>query len=186
MVQRLIRDEFKDFTIIMVAHRIESVADADMVGVMEAGRLVRFGPPGMVIGTDVRVPADREANRRSQQQARQRQREYVAGLESRLAEHESRGVQATMEVQRAARAVAATNEKLLALLKMHGVQEAEIDAFLREPSPRGGNSQYRQTIPVLFLLLRMVGLAQCGRQSRRLGCRLANDYRGRTLAYSTI
>lgn len=52
-VQRLIREEFKDFTIIMVAHRIESVADADMVGVMEAGRLVRFGPPGMVIGTDV-------------------------------------------------------------------------------------------------------------------------------------
>ncbi|KAK8008164.1 hypothetical protein PG991_010715 [Apiospora marii] len=82
----------------------------------------------------VRVPADREANRQSQQQARQRQREYVAGLERRLAEHESRGIQATIEVQRAARAVAATNEKLLALLKIHGVQDAEIDAFLREPA----------------------------------------------------
>ncbi|KAK8123087.1 hypothetical protein PG984_011757 [Apiospora sp. TS-2023a] len=81
----------------------------------------------------VRVPADREANRQSQQQARQRQREYVAGLEKRLAEHESRGVQATIEVQKAARAVAATNERLLALLKIHGVQDAEIDAFLRDP-----------------------------------------------------
>ncbi|KAK7915152.1 hypothetical protein PG985_012855 [Apiospora marii] len=85
----------------------------------------------------VRVPADREANRQSQQQARQRQREYVASLERRLAEHESRGVQATIEVQRAARAVAATNEKLLALLKIHGVQDTEIDAFLREPATMG-------------------------------------------------
>ncbi|KAK8071699.1 hypothetical protein PG996_005047 [Apiospora saccharicola] len=81
----------------------------------------------------VRVPADREANRKSQQQARQRQREYVASLEKRLAEHESRGVQATIEVQKAARVVAATNEKLLALLRIHGVQDAEIDAFLRDP-----------------------------------------------------
>ncbi|KAK8013621.1 hypothetical protein PG991_009293 [Apiospora marii] len=36
-------------------------------------------------------------------------------------------------VNKAARAVAATNEKLLALLRIHGVQDAEIDAFLREP-----------------------------------------------------
>ncbi|KAK8091117.1 multidrug resistance protein [Apiospora phragmitis] len=52
-VQRLMREEFKDFTIIMVAHRIESVADADMVGLMEGGRLVRFSPPETVIGTDL-------------------------------------------------------------------------------------------------------------------------------------
>lgn len=80
------------------------------------------------------MPADREANRQSQQQARQRQREYVASLERRLAEHESRGVQATIEVQQAARAVASTNTKLLALLRIHGVQDAEIDAFLRGPA----------------------------------------------------
>ncbi|KAK8043397.1 hypothetical protein PG993_005827 [Apiospora rasikravindrae] len=81
------------------------------------------------------VPADREANRQSQQQARQRQREYVAGLEKKVAEHERRGVQATIEVQQAARAVAATNQKLLALLRIHGVHDAEIDAFLGEPAP---------------------------------------------------
>ncbi|KAK8104379.1 uncharacterized protein PG998_011412 [Apiospora kogelbergensis] len=86
----------------------------------------------------VRVPADREANRQSQQQARQRQREYVASLEKKVTEYERRGVQATIEVQRAARAVAATNEKLLALLKVHDVQDAEIEAFLREPTPEQG------------------------------------------------
>ncbi|KAK6859447.1 hypothetical protein PG995_003083 [Apiospora arundinis] len=81
----------------------------------------------------VRVPADREANRQSQQQVRQRQREYLASLEKRVAEYERQGVHATIEVQQAARAVAATNQKLLALLKIHGVQDAEIDAFLLEP-----------------------------------------------------
>ena len=49
---------------------------------------------------------------------------------------ERRGVQATKEVQEAARAVAAKNEKLLALLALHGVSDDEINAFLTYPPPQ--------------------------------------------------
>ncbi|KAH8666573.1 P-loop containing nucleoside triphosphate hydrolase protein [Xylariales sp. PMI_506] len=48
-IQSLIRHEFHDFTIITVTHRVESIVGSDMVGMMENGRLVRFGPPQDVL-----------------------------------------------------------------------------------------------------------------------------------------
>lgn len=81
----------------------------------------------------VRIPASKDESRQAQQRSRARHRDYVAGLEMRITEYERQGVHATLEMQRAARQVAATNERLLALLALRGVSQQEIRAFLAEP-----------------------------------------------------
>ncbi|KAH8661987.1 hypothetical protein BX600DRAFT_465248 [Xylariales sp. PMI_506] len=94
----------------------------------------------------VRVPAARDDNRLSQQRSRARHKEYVDGLEKRIRDYEQKGVQATIEMQRVARDVTSKNEKLLALLALHGVRQDEIDTFLSDgyvPIPSLGASQYR-------------------------------------------
>lgn len=78
----------------------------------------------------VRIPASKEDSRQAQQRSRARHRDYVASLEQRVAELERAGVGATLEMQRAARRVAATNERLLALLALRGVSRGEVEAFL--------------------------------------------------------
>ena len=44
-IQEVIREEFKGWTIVMVAHRMESVLDMDMVAVLDKGQLVEVGTP---------------------------------------------------------------------------------------------------------------------------------------------
>ncbi|KAI1630886.1 hypothetical protein F4809DRAFT_227109 [Biscogniauxia mediterranea] len=79
----------------------------------------------------IRGPADLAQNRQNQRQCRARKQEYVAALEARLREYEAREVQASLDMQQAARAVAWKNERLLMLLARHGVAQGEIDAFLQ-------------------------------------------------------
>ena len=45
LMQRVMRTEFAGWTIVEVTHRIESILDADVVAVLQAGRLVEFGKP---------------------------------------------------------------------------------------------------------------------------------------------
>ena len=45
LMQRVIRREFARHTIITVAHRLDTIADADVVAVLSEGRLVEFGKP---------------------------------------------------------------------------------------------------------------------------------------------
>ncbi|KAI1175387.1 hypothetical protein F4777DRAFT_550535 [Nemania sp. FL0916] len=78
----------------------------------------------------VRVPADPAENRESQQRSRARRKEYVASLEARVRDFASRAAQATLEMQRAAREVAWTNERLVELLATKGVSKGEVDEFL--------------------------------------------------------
>ncbi|ETS78405.1 hypothetical protein PFICI_10467 [Pestalotiopsis fici W106-1] len=78
----------------------------------------------------VRIPTSKEESRQAQQRSRARHRDYVASLEKRVAEFERQGVEATLEMQRAAQRVAATNERLLALLTLRGVPRHEVEAFL--------------------------------------------------------
>lgn len=42
-MQQLIRSEFQDYTIIMIAHRLSSLVDFDQVAVLDGGKLVEFG-----------------------------------------------------------------------------------------------------------------------------------------------
>ena len=41
-----VRREFKDSTVVTIAHRLDTVLDNDRVMVMEEGRVVECGPPG--------------------------------------------------------------------------------------------------------------------------------------------
>lgn len=52
LMQSVIREEFKHHTIITVAHRLETIMDADRVAVLDSGRLVEFGEPRELLGRD--------------------------------------------------------------------------------------------------------------------------------------
>ncbi|KAJ9298207.1 hypothetical protein DTO271G3_3812 [Paecilomyces variotii] len=45
LIQEVIRTEFSGYTILCVAHRMETIRDSDKIAVLDGGRLVRFGPP---------------------------------------------------------------------------------------------------------------------------------------------
>ncbi|KAL5318920.1 hypothetical protein ACEPPN_013988 [Leptodophora sp. 'Broadleaf-Isolate-01'] len=45
LIQKVIRDEFADATVIVIAHRLETIMDFDMVVVVSAGRIVEVGEP---------------------------------------------------------------------------------------------------------------------------------------------
>lgn len=51
-MQELIRSEFSDRTIIMIAHRISSLVDFDRVAVLDGGTLVEFGNPVELLKND--------------------------------------------------------------------------------------------------------------------------------------
>ncbi|KAJ5992140.1 P-loop containing nucleoside triphosphate hydrolase protein [Penicillium sp. IBT 35674x] len=42
-IQRVVREEFRGYTMIMVAHRLETIADADSIVVMNQGQIVEMG-----------------------------------------------------------------------------------------------------------------------------------------------
>ena len=45
LIQRTIRAEFRDATVLTIAHRLNTILDADKVLVLDQGRLVEFGSP---------------------------------------------------------------------------------------------------------------------------------------------
>ncbi|KAJ2779128.1 ATP-binding cassette glutathione S-conjugate transporter ycf1 [Coemansia javaensis] len=44
-MQRIIRSEFKDHTVLTIAHRLETIMDCDRIVVMDRGRIAEVGPP---------------------------------------------------------------------------------------------------------------------------------------------
>jgi ATP-binding cassette, subfamily C (CFTR/MRP), member 1 len=53
LIQRLIRDEFGGYTIITVAHRLETIRDSDWIAVLDQGRLVDWNRPDKVLGRNL-------------------------------------------------------------------------------------------------------------------------------------
>lgn len=49
LIQKTIRARFRDCTVIAIAHRINTVADADMIVVIEQGIISDCGPPSLIL-----------------------------------------------------------------------------------------------------------------------------------------
>lgn len=49
LMQRTIREEFQDRTVIAVAHRLDTIVDFDLVVVMDKGEVVEVGVPEMLL-----------------------------------------------------------------------------------------------------------------------------------------
>jgi ATP-binding cassette subfamily C (CFTR/MRP) protein 1 len=52
-IQSLINKEFRNHTVISVAHKLETIAEFDFVGVMDGGRLVEYGDPKVLLQKEV-------------------------------------------------------------------------------------------------------------------------------------
>ncbi|KAF2671106.1 P-loop containing nucleoside triphosphate hydrolase protein [Microthyrium microscopicum] len=50
IVQKVINEEFKDITVITVAHRLDTIKEADAVLMLDKGEVVRVGPPKEIWG----------------------------------------------------------------------------------------------------------------------------------------
>lgn len=49
IIQGNIRTEFRDYTVIMVSHRLDMVMDFDRVVVMDTGAIVEVGKPAVLV-----------------------------------------------------------------------------------------------------------------------------------------
>ncbi|XP_026449117.1 ABC transporter C family member 8-like isoform X2 [Papaver somniferum] len=52
ILQRVIRQEFKNCTVITIAHRVPTVTDSDMVMVLSYGNLIEYDEPSKLMGSD--------------------------------------------------------------------------------------------------------------------------------------
>ncbi|XP_049538582.1 multidrug resistance-associated protein 1 isoform X7 [Anopheles darlingi] len=51
LIQRTIRTEFKDCTVLTIAHRLNTILDSDKVIVLDKGQIVEFAPPNELLQT---------------------------------------------------------------------------------------------------------------------------------------
>ncbi|EKG13415.1 hypothetical protein MPH_09441 [Macrophomina phaseolina MS6] len=78
--------------------------------------------------------------RDNQRRSRARRKEYLQELESKYRTCQQLGVQASAEIQAAAKRVLDENRRLRALLRHKGVSDAEIDSFTDTDSPSASHS----------------------------------------------
>ena len=52
LIQEVIRDKFKDSTVLTIAHRLNTIMDYDKVLVLDGGRVVEFDKPEVLIRND--------------------------------------------------------------------------------------------------------------------------------------
>ncbi|KAK1995369.1 hypothetical protein LX36DRAFT_582577 [Colletotrichum falcatum] len=89
------------------------------------------------------LQTDKSANairiRDNQRRSRARHKEFVDELQRKVQEYEKRGIEASLQMQKAARDVAIENSRLRALLASRGVSSDQVDAYLRsfDDDPKG-------------------------------------------------
>jgi ATP-binding cassette subfamily C (CFTR/MRP) protein 1 len=49
VMREVLRKEFEDSTVVNVTHKVDTILDADVVAVMDAGEIVEFGEPGQLM-----------------------------------------------------------------------------------------------------------------------------------------
>ena len=69
--------------------------------------------------------------RDNQRRSRARRKEYLQELEARLRQSELQGIEASAEIQMAARRVADENKKLRGLLAQHGIGDYDVEEYLQ-------------------------------------------------------
>ena len=52
LIQKVVREEFAKHTILTVAHRLETIMDADRVAVLDGGRLIEYGEPKSLLAQE--------------------------------------------------------------------------------------------------------------------------------------
>lgn len=52
LMQRVIREQFKDRTIIAIVHKLHTVLDFDKIAVMDNGRIVEFDSPAALLSKE--------------------------------------------------------------------------------------------------------------------------------------
>lgn len=91
-------------------------------------------PPTDIL-LEQQLQTDKSANairiRDNQRRSRARHKEFVDELQRKVQEYEKRGIEASLQMQKAARDVAIENSRLRALLASRGVSNEQVDAYLR-------------------------------------------------------
>ncbi|CZT45440.1 uncharacterized protein RSE6_05749 [Rhynchosporium secalis] len=82
--------------------------------------------------------------RDNQRRSRARRKEYLQELESRLRQCELQGVEASSEIQTAARRVAEENKRLRTLLSHNGVTDEGVESYLRTSTAGDSSPGYQQ------------------------------------------
>jgi len=49
LIQKTIRSEFRGWTVLTIAHRVNTIIDSDRVMVVDAGRVVQFDTPANLL-----------------------------------------------------------------------------------------------------------------------------------------
>lgn len=57
-MEELLRACFKGWTVVAIAHKLQSIVDFDKVGVLDAGRIVEFGVPRELLAQESSVFKD--------------------------------------------------------------------------------------------------------------------------------
>ena len=49
LIQRTIRREFADCTVLTIAHRLNTILDSDVIAVLSQGKLIEFDKPSVLL-----------------------------------------------------------------------------------------------------------------------------------------
>ena len=71
-VQKMIAQNFRDTTMLVIAHRLETVVGLDRIVVLDAGRVAEFGTPSELMANERSLLAELVAKTDSATQARLR------------------------------------------------------------------------------------------------------------------